>query len=59
MLLPDETEVWPGHDYGVMPHSTICYEKANNPFIKRLENFSDFLWLKQNWAQYKAEHGIK
>lgn len=59
MLLPDETEVWPGHDYGVMPHSTIGYEKANNPFIKRLGSFSDFLWLKQNWTQYKAEHGIK
>ena len=59
MELPDETEVWPGHDYGVMPHSTIGYEKKNNPFIKRLGNFSDFLWLKTNWAQYKVEHGIK
>ncbi|MBM3701255.1 MAG: MBL fold metallo-hydrolase [Actinobacteria bacterium] len=59
MELPEETEVWPGHDYGVMPHSTIVYEKANNPFIKRLGSFSDFLWLKQNWAQYKIEHGIK
>jgi len=59
MSLPDKIEVWPGHDYGVMLHSTIGYEKANNPFIKRLSSFDDFVWLKNNWAQYKIEHGIK
>ena len=30
--LPDETVVWPGHDYGSLTHSTIGYEKTNNPF---------------------------
>ncbi|HBN26481.1 MAG TPA: MBL fold metallo-hydrolase [Desulfobacteraceae bacterium] len=30
--LPEDTIVWPGHDYGPMPHSTIAYEKKNNPF---------------------------
>ena len=30
--LPDETIVWPGHDYGPMKHSTVGYEKANNLF---------------------------
>ena len=59
MSLPPKTEVWPGHDYGVKPYSTLEYENANNPFIKRLSNFSEFLWLKQNWASYKKEHGIK
>lgn len=59
MALPPDTEVWPGHDYGVKPNSTIGYELKNNPFIRRLNNFDDFLWLKQNWAQYKEEHGIK
>ena len=59
MLLPCETEVWPGHDYGVMPHSTIGYELKTNPFVKRLDNFSEFMWLKKNWAQYKIKHGIK
>ncbi len=58
MLLPPETEVWPGHNYGVKPNSTIGYELHNNPFIKRLSSFEDFLWLKQNWAEYKLEHGI-
>jgi glyoxylase-like metal-dependent hydrolase (beta-lactamase superfamily II) len=30
--LPDETIVWPGHDYGPRNHSTVGYEKANNLF---------------------------
>ncbi len=52
-------QVWPGHDYGVRPYSTIGKELEENPFMKRLDDFEDFLWLKQNWARYKAEHGIK
>lgn len=59
MALDPDTEVWPGHNYGVKPDSTIGFELDNNPFIKRLENFDDFLLLKQNWTQYKQEHGIK
>jgi len=59
MSLPPETEIWPGHNYGVKPHSTVAYELENNPFILRLADFDSFLWLKQNWADYKAEHGIK
>ena len=59
MNLPADTEVWPGHNYGVKPSSTIGFELKSNPFIKRLDNFSEFLWLKQNWVLYKQEHGIK
>jgi hydroxyacylglutathione hydrolase len=58
MCLPDETEVWPGHDYGVRPHSTIGDEKRNNPFILR-PNLNDFIELKKNWLEYKRAHGIK
>jgi glyoxylase-like metal-dependent hydrolase (beta-lactamase superfamily II) len=29
--LPDELEVWPGHDYKGRSHSTLGEEKANNP----------------------------
>ena len=54
-MLPPETEIWPGHNYGVKPHSTLEYELENNPFIKRLSNFSEFLWLKQNWPEYKKD----
>ena len=59
MALASDTEVWPGHNYGVKPSSTIGFELKNNPFIKRLGDFNEFLWLKQNWARYKQEHGIK
>ena len=33
--LPPETIVWPGHDYGPMPRSTIGYEKATNPWLQQ------------------------
>lgn len=59
MIFPPDTEVWPGHNYGEKPSSTIGFELKNNPFIKRLDDFSNFLWLKQNWPRYKREHGIK
>jgi hydroxyacylglutathione hydrolase len=59
MQLHDQIRVWPGHNYGVKPHSTIGEERKTNPFILRLHSFEDFMWLKNNWATYKAEHGIK
>lgn len=34
--LPDDTVVWPGHDYGVTPQSTLGRERAENPFITEL-----------------------
>jgi hydroxyacylglutathione hydrolase len=30
MKLPGETVVWPGHDYGPTPKSTLAWEKKNN-----------------------------
>lgn len=33
MPLPDETIVWPGHDYGETPTSTIGREKKTNPYL--------------------------
>jgi len=56
--LPDETEVWPGHDYGTEPSSTVGHEKATNPFLLR-PDFDSFVDLKRNWAEYKREHGIR
>jgi len=49
--------VYPGHDYGPTPSSTIGHERAHNPFLQRT-NFTDFMWLKEHWEEYKAEHGI-
>lgn len=57
MTLPDDVEVYPGHDYGTAPISTIGHERATNPFLLR-ETFEDFVDLKRNWAEYKREHGI-
>ena len=32
--LNDDFEVYPGHDYGEIPYSTIGNEKKNNPYFK-------------------------
>jgi glyoxylase-like metal-dependent hydrolase (beta-lactamase superfamily II) len=33
MVLPDETVIFPGHDYGDEPFSTVGSERLNNPFL--------------------------
>jgi glyoxylase-like metal-dependent hydrolase (beta-lactamase superfamily II) len=33
MPLPDDTRIWPGHDYGDTPTSTLGEEKVDNPFL--------------------------
>ncbi|MBW2021085.1 MAG: MBL fold metallo-hydrolase [Deltaproteobacteria bacterium] len=33
LSLPDDTIIWPGHDYGRRPTSTIALEKTHNPYI--------------------------
>jgi glyoxylase-like metal-dependent hydrolase (beta-lactamase superfamily II) len=34
LTLPGETIVWPGHDYGVKPSSTIEEERRTNPWLR-------------------------
>jgi glyoxylase-like metal-dependent hydrolase (beta-lactamase superfamily II) len=58
MTLPDDTMIYSGHNYGISPISTIGDEKKNNPFILQ-QDFEAFFYLKNNWSQYKLEHGIK
>ncbi len=55
--LPDDTTVWPGHDYGCRAASTIALEKAFNPFLLA-EDFDAFMALKRDWASFKAENGL-
>ncbi len=55
--LPDPVTIWPGHDYGVRPSSTIGDERRENPFLLQ-EDFGAFVHLKKTWAEYKAKHGI-
>lgn len=33
MVLPDDTEIFPGHNYGMSPTSTIGHERVTNPFV--------------------------
>lgn len=33
LILPGDTVVWPGHNYGIRPNSTIDIEKKTNPFL--------------------------
>jgi hydroxyacylglutathione hydrolase len=57
MKLRPETRVYPGHDYGTAPVSTIGEEKATNPFLLQ-PDMKSFKELKANWADYKKKHGI-
>jgi hydroxyacylglutathione hydrolase len=57
LMLPDATQVYPGHNVGVRPVSTIGDEKMQNPFLLQ-PDFEHFVDLKRNWQAYKAAHGI-
>ena len=57
LVLPEATEVWPGHDVGVAPSSTLGQEKRGNPFLL-CRDFAQFVDLKRNWLEYKRRHGI-
>jgi glyoxylase-like metal-dependent hydrolase (beta-lactamase superfamily II) len=57
LRLKGDTLVYPGHDYGTEPVSTIEKEKNSNPFLLQ-PDFKSFLDLKRNWAAYKKAHGI-
>jgi glyoxylase-like metal-dependent hydrolase (beta-lactamase superfamily II) len=56
--VPVETTVWPGHDYGVRPSSTIGMERQTNPFLL-CGDVEAFLALKRDWAAFKAKNGLK
>jgi glyoxylase-like metal-dependent hydrolase (beta-lactamase superfamily II) len=55
--LPDDTTIWPGHDYGCRAASTIALERLVNPFLQT-DDFDAFLMLKRGWADFKAKHGL-
>jgi hydroxyacylglutathione hydrolase len=56
--LPDDVTVWPGHDYGARPSSTIGLERATNPFL-RCPDLAGFLALKRDWPAVKQRLGLK
>lgn len=55
---PDDATIWPGHDYGVRPSSTLGLERRTNPFL-RCADLAAFLDLKRDWAVFKKQHGLK
>jgi hypothetical protein len=57
-VIPDEATIWPGHDYGVRPSSTMGLEKATNPFL-RCADVDEFLRLKAGWPAFKQQYGLK
>jgi len=55
---PGETTIWPGHDYGARPSSTVALERETNPFLL-CEDVAAFLQLKADWPEFKARHGLR
>lgn len=41
--LPPEVALYPGHDYGDVPVSSIAREKERNPYFAKLSNLEDFV----------------
>jgi hydroxyacylglutathione hydrolase len=56
--IPDEVTVWPGHDYGARPSSTVLLERLSNPFLQ-CRTLDEFLALKRDWADYKRRLGLR
>ena len=43
--LPDDTQVYPGHDYGQTPTSTVAWERDTNPYL-RCTTAEEFIALR-------------
>jgi len=56
--IPPDATVWPGHDYGIRPSSTMALELETNPFL-RCVDLAAFVRLKADWTQVKAALGLK
>jgi len=56
--VPDAATVWPGHDYGIRPSSTIGLEKKTNPFLL-CRDVDAFIRLKAEWTEVKKRYGLK
>jgi len=55
---PPHTTIWPGHDYGARPSSTMALERSSNPFLL-CPDVEAFLKAKQEWTGFKARHGLR
>jgi glyoxylase-like metal-dependent hydrolase (beta-lactamase superfamily II) len=41
--LPGEVQLYPGHDYGDVPVSSIARERERNPYFQKLASLTDFV----------------
>jgi hydroxyacylglutathione hydrolase len=41
--LPDDVRLFPGHDYGDVPISSIARERERNPYFQKLASLEDFV----------------
>jgi hydroxyacylglutathione hydrolase len=41
--LPDQVRLYPGHDYGDVPVSSVARERRNNPYFQKLASLTDFV----------------
>ena len=57
-LVPATATIWPGHDYGIRPSSTIALELRSNPFLT-CRDVDAFLDRKASWATFKKERGLR
>jgi len=55
---PPHTTLWPGHDYGARPSSTMAWERSTNPFLL-CSDVEAFLKLKGEWAEFKVRQGLR
>ena len=55
-LLPEETRVYPGHDYGATPTSTIGHELATNPYL-RCADEAAFVALRTGKTPHRPTRG--
>jgi glyoxylase-like metal-dependent hydrolase (beta-lactamase superfamily II) len=56
--IPADATVWPGHDYGARPSSTIALEQATNPFLL-CATAEEFLARKAEWPELKKRLGLR
>jgi glyoxylase-like metal-dependent hydrolase (beta-lactamase superfamily II) len=56
--LPEETRVYPGHDYGQTPTSTIGWERSTNPYL-RCATVEDFVALRTGKSPPRPTRGAR
>jgi glyoxylase-like metal-dependent hydrolase (beta-lactamase superfamily II) len=54
--LPEETRVYPGHDYGATPTSTIGWERTTNPYLLCASE-ADFVALRTGKKPHRPTRG--